>query len=229
MARKTCSVCSSSQGKGHYGSMPCLAISFPSSIYLNTACISPGNLSAAVIINVRLDIFSWTRKRTVLRRFNVNAAVWISPAKDREPHSQSLCFFFFFSWSRDHLAGSRPGMLCRLLQLLGPEQHSVSIWQGNTPHSWTTPLTFPWLMITQVKRKPSEGKMTRPQRMDTRTQRMDEVQEANIHLQGEKSASNAVQSGTLFFLQLFPNFSNEQRQAGATTIPSTWEMSKIRP
>lgn len=112
-------------------------------------------------------------------------------------------FFFFSPWSRDHLFGSLPEMLCRLLQLTGPEQCSVSIWQCNIPHSWTTPLTFPWLMIAQVKRKPSEGEMMRPQLMDTQTQSMDEVHEGNTHLQRGKSASNAFQSGTLLFLQLF--------------------------
>lgn len=54
--------------------------------------------------------------------------------------------------------------------------------------------------------------------MDTQTQSMDEVHEANIHLQREKSVSNAFQSGTLLFLQLFPNFSNEQRKTGTTTF-----------
>lgn len=157
-----------------------------SSRHNDTACISPGNLSAAVIINEKLDIFSWTRKRTVLRRFNVNAAVWISPAKARRATFSVIVLFFPLEQGSPLWLKAR--MLCSLLQLLGPEQHSISIWQGNTLHSWTTPLTFPWLMITQVKRKPSEGKMTRPQRMNTQTQSMDEVQEANIHLQGEKSA-----------------------------------------
>lgn len=65
----------------------------------DTACISPANLSAPVIINRHLDIFSWT----VLRSLNVNAAVCISPAKGgRAAVSESLCFvscffsFFFF-------------------------------------------------------------------------------------------------------------------------------------
>lgn len=58
-------------------------------------------------------------------------------------------------------------------------------------------------MIAQVKRKPSEGKMMKPQLMDTQTQSMDEVHEGNTHLQREKSASNAFQYGTLLFLPLF--------------------------
>lgn len=226
MPRKTCSFYSPSQGKWHRGSMPCLAISLPSSIYQNRfpsttmtlLAFLPANLSASVIINVNLDIFSWTRKRTVLPRLNVNAAVWISPAKGwKAAISESLCFFFFFFPGAGITSGSLPEMLWSLLQLMGPEQHSVSIWQWNVPHSWTTPLTFPWLMIAQVKRKPSKGKMMRPQRTDTQTQSMDEVHEANGHLLREESTSNAFQSGTFLFLQLFSKFPNEQRKAGATT------------
>lgn len=124
--------------------------------------------------------------------------------RDAELQSQSHCVLIFFPpWSRDHLFGLLPEMLCRLLQPTGPERCSVSIWQCNIPHSWTTPLTFPWLMIAQVKRKPSEGKMMRPQIMDTQTQSMDEVHVGNTHFRREKSASNAFQSGTLLFLQLF--------------------------
>lgn len=41
----------------------------------DTARISPANLSAPVIINLNLDIFSQTGKRTALWRLNVNAAV----------------------------------------------------------------------------------------------------------------------------------------------------------
>lgn len=105
MPRKTGSFYSPTQGKWPRGSKPCLAISLPSSIYQNRfpsttmtlLAFLPANLSASVIINVKLDIFSWTRKRTVLPRLNVNAAVWISPAKGwRAAISESLCFFFFF-------------------------------------------------------------------------------------------------------------------------------------
>lgn len=138
------------------------------------------------------------------------------PCKGMESRNLRVIVFFFFPGA-GITSGSLPEMLWSLLQFMGPEQYSVSIWQWNVPHSWTTPLTFPWLMIAQVKRKPSKGKMMRPQRTDTQTQSRDEAHEANGHLLREESASNAFQSGSLLFLQLFSNFPNEQRKAGATT------------
>lgn len=60
----------------------------------DTACISPANLSAPVIINLNLAIFSWAGKKTVLRRLNVKAAIWISLVGDGELQSRPLCFFF---------------------------------------------------------------------------------------------------------------------------------------
>lgn len=139
------------------------------------------------------------------------------PSKGMESRNLRVIVLFFFFPGAGITSGSLPEMLWSLLQFMGPEQHSVSIWQWNVPHSWTTPLTFPWLMIAQVKRKPSKGKMMRPQRTDTQTQSRDEAHGANGHLLREESASNAFQSGTLLFLQLFFNFPNEQRKAGATT------------
>lgn len=141
--------------------------------------------------------------------------------RDGEPQSQSHCafFLFFFLEQGSPLAHSQKCFgacssswgLSSTLSPFGNETYRTA----EPPH-WL----FPWLMIAQVKRKPSKGKTMRPQRMDTQTQSMDEVHEVNVHLWREQSASNAFQSGALLFLQLFSNFSNEQRKAGAT--PSSY-------
>lgn len=65
----------------------------------------------------------------------------------------------------------------------------------------------------------------RPQRTDTQTQSLDEVHEANAHLQRERSASNAFQSGTLsVFTAIFPTFpmnGGRREQQHSHTMPST--------
>lgn len=62
----------------------------------------------------------------------------------------------------------------------------------------------------------------RSQRKDTQSLSMDEGREANVHLQREKSASNAFQSGTLIFTAIFPTSPMKgrtgQRKAGTATF-----------
>ena len=142
-------------------------------------------------------------------------------------------WFFFFSWSRDHLFGLQPEMLCRLLRLTGPERCSVSIWQSNILHSWTTPLTFPWLMIAQVKRKPSEGKMMRPQRMDTQTQSIGwSTWGKHTSPEGRVSLKCISIWNSFIFTAIFPmcpmSRGREEPQH-SQTIPPTWQRSKVLP
>lgn len=99
---------------------------------------------------------------------------------------------------------------------MGPQQSSVSLWQGNALHSGTTPQPLPWLMTARGKRKSSEGKTKRPQRVALHTQVWLSTWSRHTCPEGEVGP-NALQSGTLLFLQLiFSNFLNEQRKTGTT-------------
>lgn len=145
------------------------------------------------------------------------------PSKGMESCKLSHCVFFPSQGSPLWLAAR---VLYRLLQLIGPEKSCVSTWQCNIPRS------FPWLMITQVKRKPSAGETRWPQRAATQTQSMDAVHKANQHLQRGQSASNAFPSAAPISTAIFPTFpTNRGRQElpHSHTIPATWQMSKISP
>ena len=145
-----------------------------------------------------------------------------------------VCVGFFFPPG----AGITTLALCpkcsaRCSSSRGPKRCSASIWPCNAPRSWTSPLTSAWWTITQVKRKPSEGKMRRLQRTDTQTQSMDKVQQANTPSQGKSQPPMHFSLDLFLFWRLFSP--TTLRNGGRwelqhpQTIPSTWQMSKILP
>lgn len=206
MTRQTCSFCSLSPGKWHNGSKQRLAISFPSSISQNGSparqwhCLHfPSTFISSCHEKSALDIFSWTRKRTVLPRLNVNAAVFISPAKaGRAAISESLGFvglFFFFPGAG--ITALAPCPKCSVGSCTFGGLSNVLSPIGNSMHSWTNPTDF---SLTDecsgeketLWREDDEASKNRypnsKHRWSTRVQHTSP---------GGKSASNAFQSGIL--------------------------------